>query len=212
MADDTRHAAVVESLKATASELHARPPEEMNQDWADRMAEALGAAGLLAASTKLPDDVAEALAEVQRSHDFDCGSAPYQPEVLHFARAAERLAEYIQRRPAAPADDEATIERMARASWYASDGFITGLPWPVTGFRAEKERRRVRGALAAYLGQPWYVGQEIEWNPTGDEWKTGFITRLSGDNAGITLHDNAQPLTVSTRNLRSALAALREGQ
>lgn len=49
MPDDTQHAAVVESLKTTASELQARAHEDMNDDWADRMADGLAAAGLLAA-------------------------------------------------------------------------------------------------------------------------------------------------------------------
>jgi hypothetical protein len=49
MPDDTGLAAVVESLQATASELQARPHEDLNHDWADRMAAALAAAGLLAA-------------------------------------------------------------------------------------------------------------------------------------------------------------------
>lgn len=52
MTGDTQHAAVVESLKATASELQARAHEDMNDDWADRMAEALAAADLLAAPTQ----------------------------------------------------------------------------------------------------------------------------------------------------------------
>jgi hypothetical protein len=51
---DTRHTAVVASLKATASELHARPwPENGNEDWADLMAANLAAAGLLAAPAQL---------------------------------------------------------------------------------------------------------------------------------------------------------------
>lgn len=106
--------------------------------------------------------------------------------------------------------DEATIERLARASWYAADGFITTTPWPPgNGFRAEKERRRARAMLAAYLGHDWYVGQEIEWNPTGDEWKSGVIAKLYGDQAWIVLHDNGQTLPVQTRHLRARDAALR---
>lgn len=45
---DSVHAAAVASLKETASELQARPPENMNRDWADRMVEGLAQAGLLA--------------------------------------------------------------------------------------------------------------------------------------------------------------------
>lgn len=56
MAKDAQRAAVVGSLKATASELHARAHEDMNDDWADRMAEALAAAGLLATPAPLTDD------------------------------------------------------------------------------------------------------------------------------------------------------------
>lgn len=46
-ADREAHTAVVESLKETASELHSRPPEEMNADWADRMADDLIRRGLV---------------------------------------------------------------------------------------------------------------------------------------------------------------------
>lgn len=41
MASDAFRAAIVASLKESASELHARPPEEMNSDWADVMAQSL---------------------------------------------------------------------------------------------------------------------------------------------------------------------------
>ena len=37
------------------------------------------------------------LAEVHRAHDFDSPDAPYQPEVLAMARAAERLADEVER-------------------------------------------------------------------------------------------------------------------
>lgn len=117
--------------------------------------------------------------------------------------------------PAVPADEEAAvIERMAKASWDAADGFVTGTPWPPNSvYRVEKERRRARAVIAAWSGQQWYIGQEIEWNPTGDDWLSGFITDLSGDNAGIIQHHGAQYMTVETRHLRPrALAALREGE
>lgn len=35
--------------------------------------------------------------EVRRAHDFDSPNAPYQPEVLALARAAERLADEVER-------------------------------------------------------------------------------------------------------------------
>ena len=44
---------VAASLHETASELQARPPENLNRDWADRMAEALATAGLLAGAGAL---------------------------------------------------------------------------------------------------------------------------------------------------------------
>ena len=37
------------------------------------------------------------LAEVHRAHDFDSPDAPYQPEVSAMARAAERLADEVER-------------------------------------------------------------------------------------------------------------------
>ena len=39
----------------------------------------------------------EDIEEVRRPHDFDSGDAPYQPEVLAVARAAERLADEVER-------------------------------------------------------------------------------------------------------------------
>ena len=44
-----------------------------------------------------PDGVGEALNEVMQAHDFDSPDAPYQPEVLRFARAAEVVANYLNR-------------------------------------------------------------------------------------------------------------------
>jgi hypothetical protein len=41
--------AAIESLKATAAMLKARPPEEMNADWADCMVDGLAVVGLLRA-------------------------------------------------------------------------------------------------------------------------------------------------------------------
>lgn len=96
------------------------------------------------------------------------------------------------------------VDKIAEASWDAADGFVTGIPWPPSSaFRARKEQRRARAMIAAYRGDAWYVDQEIEWNPTGDEWKTGFITTLDGDHAAIVLHENAQRLVVQTRHLRA---------
>jgi hypothetical protein len=100
MPDDSRYAAVVDSLKATASELHARPPEEMNQDWADRMADGLAAAGLLAAPTQPDRDVDdfavdELASKLRRAYNgIDAATEPWR----HVARIA-----LAQRIPAAPA-------------------------------------------------------------------------------------------------------------
>lgn len=41
--------------------------------------------------------MADDLAEVRRAHDFDSANAPYQPEVLAFARAAQRIAAELER-------------------------------------------------------------------------------------------------------------------
>lgn len=48
-----------------------------------------------------PDPVADAIEVVRQPHDFDCADAPYQPEVLAVARAAERLADEVERLRAA---------------------------------------------------------------------------------------------------------------
>lgn len=47
-------------------------------------------------------DLAADVAEVLRAHDFDGPDAPYNPELLTFARAAERVAEELQRVTATP--------------------------------------------------------------------------------------------------------------
>lgn len=55
MASEDFRAAIVKTLKATASELHGRPPEETNADWADVMAQALLDLGVQEA--EVPDEV-----------------------------------------------------------------------------------------------------------------------------------------------------------
>ncbi|MFD2421628.1 hypothetical protein [Amycolatopsis pigmentata] len=97
--------------------------------------------------------------------------------------------------------DDETVERVAAASWAASDGYITGIPWPPKGFRAEKERRRARAMLAVLTGQFPYVGQHVEWNYTEDEWKSGIVREVCGEHVHIVLLDNSQELTVERRHL-----------
>jgi hypothetical protein len=69
---------------------------------------------LALASTAAPEatdeQVDEDLATVRSAHDFDSGTAPYQPEVLHVARAAERLADEVDRLRAAMASAQTDTE------------------------------------------------------------------------------------------------------
>jgi hypothetical protein len=44
-----------------------------------------------------PTIAAEDLAEIRRPHDFDSADAAYQPELLAFARPAERVASALER-------------------------------------------------------------------------------------------------------------------
>jgi hypothetical protein len=48
---------------------------------------------MIHASEQIDDDIAE----VRRAHAFDGADAPYQPEFLTVARAAERLADEVER-------------------------------------------------------------------------------------------------------------------
>ncbi|WP_027947188.1 hypothetical protein [Amycolatopsis taiwanensis] len=96
--------------------------------------------------------------------------------------------------------DDATVERIAAASWAASDGYVTGIPWPPKGLHAEKERRRVRAMLAVLTDQLPYVGQHVEWNYTGDEWKPGLVREIRGEHVHIVLADG-QDLLVERRHL-----------
>jgi hypothetical protein len=102
---------------------------------------------------------------------------------------------------------EELVENLAKASWEASDGFITRVPWPPQGgLRAEKERRRVRAVLAVLSGDFPYIGQRVEWNPTGEAWERGTVATFTddGDIVRVLLDDNRQYLNVSRRHLRPA--------
>lgn len=62
---------------------------------------------------------------------------------------------------------------------------------------------------AEHEGTSWHLGQEIEWNPTGDGWRSGVIDQLAGDLANIVLHENGQHLNVDTRHIRPRTAGVR---
>lgn len=127
------HDQVVESLKATASELEGQPPEEMNRDWADRMAAGLAAAGLLAAPALLTDDQqwqwrASMIADLSGLDYVTDDDSP--DSRAYFEAIADGLLKAGWRfggvSPAVPADDEAAIERMTEAIW---NGFFSSPKW-----------------------------------------------------------------------------------
>lgn len=81
--------------------------------------------------------IAEELEEIRRPHDFDSAYAQHQPEVLFFARAAERVAAEIHKIPVTVTADilppgkpdpsaEARFANAARAEQYAKHLEDTG--------------------------------------------------------------------------------------
>lgn len=171
--------AVVESLKATASELQARPHEDMNHDWADRMAANLAAAGLLAApagdrlrlayqsacgrakgmreaATWIRDERDQceaALADVACLLDrLDDSSQDYDTDMIRALLPRHVMASNRTpiASPVAPADDEATtVERMAAAAWSAYWN-PSEAPWlEQSAARRAAWTAAIRAALAA---------------------------------------------------------------
>jgi hypothetical protein len=189
---DALHTAVVASLKTTASELHARPPEEMNRDWADRMADGLAAAGLLAAhadsdSHRVTAELAAGMQGITRLVGLDPESGEIGPTVERVAALvtaglpakrcprcdspdpAKHPAVQFEgevsicpdqwHSPAAPADDEAVVERVAKAI-YASDRAEGDTPFTLDWEDFESDSKpheryynRARAALAALRGE-----------------------------------------------------------
>ena len=80
--------------------------------------------------------IADDLEEIRRPHDFDSAYAQHQPEVLLFARAAERVAAEIQKMPVTVSADilpgkpdpsaEARFASASRAEQYAKHLDCTG--------------------------------------------------------------------------------------
>lgn len=96
--------------------------------------------------------ITDDLDEIRRPHDFDCAHAQHQPEVLFFARAAERVAAALSRVPVTVTAEilpgkpdpsaEARFANSSRAAQYAkllqATGDYTGVflddgqtIWPV---------------------------------------------------------------------------------
>jgi hypothetical protein len=92
MVEDTRHAAVVASLKATASVLHARPLTERNEDWADLMAANLAAAGLLAPPPQ-PNETMRDVVAVAPADD-EAMVLPGKPWVIDALNVAHHAGRY----------------------------------------------------------------------------------------------------------------------
>lgn len=65
------------------------------------------------------------LEEVFRSHDFDTPDAPYNPEVLAFARAAERVAQELSRRIETETTSEGNTNFALGEVWRVRRGDIT---------------------------------------------------------------------------------------
>lgn len=103
--------------------------------------------------------------------------------------------------PRAEATDE-LVESLAKASWDASDGFVTSIPWPPNGgFRADKERRRVRAVLAVLNGDFPYVGQRVEWNPADESWLPGIVSAVNGALVRVLLGEG-EYVNVDRKHLR----------
>jgi hypothetical protein len=125
MPDDTRYTAVIESLKATASELQARPPEDMTYDWADRMAEALAAAGLLA-----DPDMRRVTAEMAAGLNAIAEMVGLSPE----AGEPELIVNRVRDRLAAPApltDDQQWQWRASMIADLSGLDYVTGDDSPI---------------------------------------------------------------------------------
>ena len=95
------------------------------------------------------------------------------------------------------------VENLAKAAWDSSEGYVTGIPWPLLNsqLRADKERRRVKAILAVLNGEFPYVGQRVEWNPTGEKWEPCLVNALNGNLVRVVLEDN-EYINVDKRHLR----------
>lgn len=73
------------------------------------------------------NNLADAIETVRRPHDFDGPDAPYNPEVLAVARAAERLTDEVERL-------QARINAALELCAVVSD--VNGVPHVAAKFRA----------------------------------------------------------------------------
>ena len=139
----------------------------------------------------VPPTIDEDIDTVRRTHDFDLGDAPYQPEVLSVARAAERLADEVER---LRGHDVATLTRIEAVLVEANpfvpscdaspvlDQTYDGLPVPFTSAlfdiyeRIDHERCQRCDEPVGFVLAYW-EGQVPEERM---EWRTTALARVDG--------------------------------